>query len=514
MRTIPLILVTIACSEGAVPALADPAPRGAPEAAGAQLTVSTLVPGRSATFTVAGIHPQEIVRLALGTGLGNGPCVGAAQALCLDITAPMPLAEIEADNFGVATLIMDLPPTLTIGSTAHIQAVVIRGASGAAWEASNVVSQTVQTASLVVDQMGPGDLTITEVMQNPAAVSDVDGEWFEIRNTSGLDVDLDGLRITDFVNDDVTLVSTLLLDPGEYLVIGRQTDPTLNGGAPVDVAIQMDLGNAFDELHLLANAVTVDAVAWDDGASFPDPNGASMTLPSALDHLDNDAGVLWSPSTCTYGDGDAGTPGTANHDADGAGCPTTIGALRDPTHPAHPLEGTIHTIEGAIVTGVWSDGYTIQDPVAASFGALHVYDPIGSVPSLGDEITVTGTYEEYFGLTELTSPAFVVTDTGRSVAPIDVDACMVGTGGLLAEPLESMRVRITAPMITDANPDAPLDFNEFEVEGCLRIDDLLCPTCWADQPPVGTPFVEIVGPLDYRFSDNKVQPAAPADLVF
>ena len=42
-----------------------------------------------------------------------------------------------------------------------------------------------------------GDLLITEIMANPAAVSDSNGEWFEIFNTSSNAINLNGLIIKD-----------------------------------------------------------------------------------------------------------------------------------------------------------------------------------------------------------------------------------------------------------------------------------------------------------------------------
>ena len=41
----------------------------------------------------------------------------------------------------------------------------------------------------------PGDVVINEVMQNPGAVSDAAGEWFELYNATGVPIALDGWRI-------------------------------------------------------------------------------------------------------------------------------------------------------------------------------------------------------------------------------------------------------------------------------------------------------------------------------
>ena len=43
----------------------------------------------------------------------------------------------------------------------------------------------------------PGDVVITEIMQNPGAVGDSPGEWFELYNESGAPVDRNGWTIGD-----------------------------------------------------------------------------------------------------------------------------------------------------------------------------------------------------------------------------------------------------------------------------------------------------------------------------
>ena len=75
----------------------------------------------------------------------------------------------------------------------------------------------------------------------------------------------------------------------------------------------MGLSNSTDELVLLnENAIVMDSVSWDNGETFPDPNGKSMAL---LDPgLDNSLGQNWqeSASVSIFGDGDIGTPGLVN----------------------------------------------------------------------------------------------------------------------------------------------------------------------------------------------------------
>ena len=67
--------------------------------------------------------------------------------------------------------------------------------------------------------------------------------------------------------------------------------------------------------------------------------------------------------------------------------------------------------------------------------------------------------------------------------------------------------------VSNENPDGSSDYNEFEVDGCLRIDDGLCPTCYTDQPAAGTTYSSITGILTYTYGNFKILPRDAADMV-
>jgi len=162
------------------------------------------------------------------------------------------------------------------------------------------------------------DIVITEIMQNPSMVWDSVGEWFEIYNADDAPVDLNGWTITDELNDTHVVSGSLVIEPGEYLVFGRNGDGSVNGGVEVNHVTGADifLFNSSDRLVLLdEDGEEVDRVVWDNGATFPDPNGASMSLTSLS--IDNAKGSDWCTATTVFGDGDLGTPGRANSCATG-----------------------------------------------------------------------------------------------------------------------------------------------------------------------------------------------------
>jgi len=164
-------------------------------------------------------------------------------------------------------------------------------------------------------------LVITEIMNNPDAVSDADGEWFEITNVGDAPIDLMGLTIRDEGSDSFLVDASVIVMPGDYVVLGNNADMATNGGVEVDFEYggQMFLANGDDEIVIVdVDGVTVvDAVAYDGGPTFPDPTGASMSLdPASTDPVSNDDGANWCEAVSPYGDGDLGTPGSMNDACD------------------------------------------------------------------------------------------------------------------------------------------------------------------------------------------------------
>ncbi len=157
---------------------------------------------------------------------------------------------------------------------------------------------------------GPDDVVFTEVMQNPAAVDDSDGEWFELLNRTGSALDLSGCTITDLGSDAHT-IGGLVVGAHARVVLGNNGDFSTNGNVAIDYAYNgLTLGNGDDELTLDCGG-EVDQIRWTGSAPWPDPTGATMTLDEGS-HLDNDDGANWCTATSSFGAGDLGTPGAIN----------------------------------------------------------------------------------------------------------------------------------------------------------------------------------------------------------
>jgi hypothetical protein len=237
-----------------------------------------------------------------------------------------------------------------------------------------------------------GDIVITEVMQNPSAAEDDAVEWFEVHNTTSSDINLVNWIVSDGGTDTFTIDGNVTVPAGGYAVIGNNDDGNSNGGAPVNFTYDrtiFSLSDDSDELILTGPAsqaaVEMDRIAWGDGAGFPDPTGASMSLdPDFTNVVDNDDGANWCVATSAFGDGDLGTPGAVNDECDAEPEPEP--------EPMPPVELVINEImrnpdAAAKPSGEWFeiynpnpdpvdiDGWTIADNETDS----HVIDNDGSL---------------------------------------------------------------------------------------------------------------------------------------
>ena len=209
-----------------------------------------------------------------------------------------------------------------------------------------------------------------------------------------------------------------------------------------------------------------------------------------------------------------------------AACATTIKAIRDMSDPAHPSPGAQVTVSGAYVTGLRpttgsSQGFYIEDGTQTPFTGIFVYTGSTSpTVAIGNIVTVSGTYEEYFDLSEILSSTVTVTDAAAALpfSPLQIaDTSAIATGGADGEGYESMLLQVGAVSIVDVNPDAPEDYDEFEVTGGLRIDDGVADADstagLGNDCPIGTSFDGITGIHGWSFSNFKLQPRDAADVV-
>ncbi len=160
----------------------------------------------------------------------------------------------------------------------------------------------------------PGELVVTEIMQNPKVVSDALGEWFEVLSLASEVRTLRGVTLRDAGSEGHVIDEELIIEPGQRLIFAASAD--LGVGLEADyVWTNLYLGNASDLIVFEEGELLIDAVAYGGDETWPNPTGASMKLAaSALNASDNDLGSNWCEAVMPYGAGDLGSPGDMNLD--------------------------------------------------------------------------------------------------------------------------------------------------------------------------------------------------------
>lgn len=154
----------------------------------------------------------------------------------------------------------------------------------------------------------PTGVMVTEYMPNPDAVSDSNGEWFELYNPTNSSIDLSGWTIKDDGSDTHT-IGKLSIGAKAYAVLAKNSNSSTNGGVKVDYAYSgINLANSTDEIVLLdGSGKQVDRVTWT--SSYQGTSSALKAL-----HLDNGQASAWCPSGSSWqgSKGDKGSPGQPN----------------------------------------------------------------------------------------------------------------------------------------------------------------------------------------------------------
>lgn len=161
-----------------------------------------------------------------------------------------------------------------------------------------------------------GELLITEIMYDPSALADTEGEWFEVFNNSGRILNLEHLVITRDDANQYTVSGPVDLQPGTFIVFKRTEQATGAAGHVYGSAISLTNTGAVLSLSNEAPEGGPGSLIFsvDYGTeSFPSAAGASISLsPGLTDPVNAVLGTSWCVATSVYETGDAGTPGLAN----------------------------------------------------------------------------------------------------------------------------------------------------------------------------------------------------------
>jgi hypothetical protein len=173
------------------------------------------------------------------------------------------------------------------------------------------------TAEPVPGAIAFGELLITEIMPDPSALPDTEGEWIEIYNNSDRTINLQNLVLDRDGTNVHTINDSIDLLPGEYYVMARTataTDAvtTYVYGSAITLSNSGAVLSIYNEDTGSGPGPVIFSVDYGE-ASFPSGSGASISLnPNLLNASDAVLGSSWCLSTSAYNTGDLGTPGVVN----------------------------------------------------------------------------------------------------------------------------------------------------------------------------------------------------------
>ncbi|MCK9460379.1 MAG: hypothetical protein M0R80_12140 [Proteobacteria bacterium] len=219
------------------------------------------------------------------------------------------------------------------------------------------------------------------------------------------------------------------------------------------------------------------------------------------------------------GDTDSDTDTDGDSDAD-----TSIYDVRQgevPVNEVVTLAGVIVTAPTLIDSEDGSGTIYVEEPEGGPWSGiiLYLYSDVTLEVSAarGDVVTVTGQYQEFYGLSEIVvsqATDLVVTGTADVPAPAVVAPSGVCTGGADAESYESVLVSVEDVTVTDED----MGYGQFQVADALLVADTFFvegggPSTGNVTVADGDTFEAIHGILEFGYDEHKLSPRDAADYV-
>ncbi len=211
-------------------------------------------------------------------------------------------------------------------------------------------------SSVAQSSASEGDVIISEIMPDPDAVSDADGEYIELFNTTGQSISIDGWAISD-AGGSPSSISQVTIPAGGFVVLCRNATTSENGGIDCADSFSSAVNNGTETITLQdGNGDTVNQITYDlNSGNWPDPTGASLEYTGAPGD-DNSMESHWQKATTRTGDfaGDGGDFGSPNANAEGGQLPVDLArfSIRGQGHRA--------LLRWRTVTETDNAGFTVQ----------------------------------------------------------------------------------------------------------------------------------------------------------
>lgn len=230
-------------------------------------------------------------------------------------------------------------------------------------------------------------LMITEFMANPHSVSDNDGEWFEIFNSSSIPINLSGWEIIS-QNGEHKIEEEIILEPEKYFVLCKNKKQELNGGILCDYQ--------YSSINLSNNGGTLKMKLLEKEFILNYPlevvqQGKSMELNQINPFHDNSYWDWenWHLSLQKMATGDYGTPGEENSSGI-----IPLAELKDVSSPNENFSGDSSSKDPPVLINEILPNPEGLDNDSNEF--IELYNPEPTVVSLKDWVIKNNKGESYF----------------------------------------------------------------------------------------------------------------------
>ena len=187
----------------------------------------------------------------------------------------------------------------------------------------------------------------------------------------------------------------------------------------------------------------------------------------------------------------------------------------DGTYPSLMVDEEV-TVTGIVIGANFNNDnkFFMSDPEGGAWHGIYIYD-YETGPALGDEVEVSGTVTEYYGLTELGYCTVTILSSGNPVPePISVSTLNLVVPAQ-AEQYEGCLVEVTNVTVTEGQDDYGQwyiddDSGECQVDdGFFYLDSVTPPIVIT----MGMEWAIIRGCLDYSYDEYGINPRTPEDLI-
>jgi hypothetical protein len=323
-------------------------------------------------------------------------------------------------------------------------------------------------------------------------------------------VDLNGWTIRDDNNDFHVISKSVILNPGNYIILGNNSDYNSNGSVTVHYQYEnFELHDVNDEIEILSpSGELMDKVSYEEGAIFPLQQGYSFALKEP--NMENNFGLHWNASNVQIGEGDFGTPGYSNIPEVQSLSIKDIQYTEDPSGVS-PLLNQIVTISGVVTTdplGFFNQWFYIQDSMD-KWSGIAVRKHTTSLER-GDSIKISGLVVERSGdITEIVNTYdYEILKKGVfGISPVHVTTGEVNNEGENAEAYEGMLIKVSG--ICDNDSLNGLEWGINDGTGQTRVSSVYL-TDFA--PAIGMDY-EVTGIQYYGGGNFKIIPWGNADVV-